>query len=72
MTKLPTNTTIISSKNLCDICGDNVASYYNCTWYIHFCSLMCFEKFLEGYNREIDEIALDMKSVEDLKKDSES
>ena len=54
---LPPNTVKVKPENKCDICGKKGAPYYNLTYYIHMCSIKCFEKFVKGYNREIEEIA---------------
>ena len=54
---LPSNTVKVSLKNKCDVCRKNAAKYYNITYYIHICSIECFEKFVAGYNKEIEEIA---------------
>ena len=68
MKNFPPNTTKVPLKNLCDECRTNLAGFYNTTWYIHFCSIECFKDFLKGYNTEIDDIALEMKRIEDLEK----
>lgn len=56
MNLLP-NTVEVASENKCDVCIEKGAKYYNITYYIHICSVECFEKFIVGYNREIEEIA---------------
>jgi len=52
------NTVKVAPENICDICKKRKASYYNLMYYIHICSTECYEKFIEGYNREINEIAI--------------
>lgn len=69
MEKFPLNTTKVPLKTKCDICQDKLAGYYNSNWYIHFCSLKCFESFLKGYYKEIDDIALEIKNADDLKEE---
>ena len=54
---LPPNTVEVKPENKCDVCEKKNAKYYNITYYIHICSIICFEKFVVGYNREIEEIA---------------
>ncbi len=54
---LPPNTIEVKPENTCDICKCKDAKYYNLTYYIHVCSIICFEEFVAGYNREIEEIA---------------
>ena len=54
---LPPNTVEVAPENKCDVCREKDAKYYNFTYYIHICSIECFEKFVAGYNREIEEIA---------------
>ena len=54
---LPPNTVEVSPENKCDVCKKNDAKYYNITYYIHICSIECFEKFVVGYNEEIEGIA---------------
>jgi len=54
---LPPNTIAVTLENKCDVCREKDAKYYNTTYYIHICSIACFEKFVVGYNREIEEIA---------------
>ena len=56
----------VTPENECDICKKKLAPYYSTVWYIHYCSDECFEQFIEGYNREIDEIAIEMKTVNQL------
>jgi len=51
---LPPNTNKIDPGGICDICQKNAAEYYNLTWYIHICSVECFEIFLQKYNEEIN------------------
>ncbi len=56
MMKLPPNTNKIETDvvHICDVCRKNNAKYYNLTWYIHICSVECFEIFIKNYNKEID------------------
>lgn len=54
---LPPNIVEVSPENKCDVCKEKDAKYYNTTYYIHICSIVCFEEFIAGYNREIEEIA---------------
>ena len=54
---LPPNTVKVAPENVCDVCGEKQAVYYNVIYYIHICSVECFETFIAGYNREIEEIA---------------
>ena len=54
---LPINTIKVKPENKCDVCKGKVAGYYNITYYIHICSTECFEEFIGGYNREIEEIS---------------
>ncbi len=54
---LPLDTIEVKPENKCDICKEKDAKYYNLTYYIHICSITCFEEFVVGYNREIEEIA---------------
>jgi len=54
---LPPNTVEVAPDNKCDVCGEELAKYYNVTYYMHICSVKCFETFVAGYNREIEEIA---------------
>lgn len=61
------DTVEVTPENMCDICQNKLAKYYNIRYYIHICSNECFEKFIAGYNREIEEIAqkrLDPDEVE--------
>lgn len=55
--KLPPNTIEVAPENICDVCKEKLAKYYNITYYIHVCSIKCFETFVGGYNREIEEIS---------------
>ena len=66
----PSGTSKVAPENPCDVCG-KPAGYYTSKWFVHICSIECFKTFLKRYNKEIDEIALEMKSVNDLKKDTE-
>jgi len=71
---LPPNTIEVKPENKCDICKVNIAKYYNIQYYIHICSNECFEKFIMGYNREIEEIArrkLDPDEMRDNRKEKE-
>ncbi|MHA1833413.1 MAG: hypothetical protein ACTSV7_05430 [Candidatus Baldrarchaeia archaeon] len=70
MDKLPPGTSKVSPENPCDVCA-KLAGHYNSQWFVHICSVECFKKFFKRYNKEIDEIALEMKTVSDLKKDAE-
>ena len=54
---LPPNIVEVALENKCDVCKEKDAKYYNTAYYIHICSIECFEKFVVGYNREIEEIA---------------
>jgi len=54
---LPPNTIKVAPENICDVCKEKQAKYYNTTYYIHICSIECFEMFVVGYNREIEEIS---------------
>lgn len=54
---LPLNTVEVAPENSCDICGKSGARYYNTKYYIHVCSIECLNTFIEGYNREIEDIA---------------
>ena len=54
---LPPNTVKVKPESKCDICKEKDAKYYNITYYIHICSIECFETFVTGYNREIEEIS---------------
>lgn len=51
------NTVEVALGNPCDVCREKGAKYYNTIYYIHVCSIECFETFVDGYNREIEEIA---------------
>jgi len=64
--QLPPNTTQVSLENKCDVCKENLAGYYNSDWYIHFCSIECFNKFIKGYNREIDNITIERLGPDDV------
>jgi len=66
MNQLPENTVHVPLENKCDICKENLAPYYNLTFYIHFCSMECFEKFIEGYNKEIDSISIERLKPDDI------
>jgi len=41
--KLPPNTNSVGPGHKCDVCRTAEAKYYNLTWYIHICSVECFE-----------------------------
>ncbi len=70
MDEFPPGTLKVTLENPCDVC--NVpAGYYNSQWFVHICSVKCFKTFFKRYSKEIDEIALEMKTVSDLKKDAE-
>jgi len=47
----------VTLESMCDVCKEKKAGYYNTTYYIHVCSVECFNDFIAGYNREIEEIA---------------
>jgi hypothetical protein len=66
---LPTNTTKVSPENKCDVCKDKMAVYYNLDWYIHFCSIDCFNTFVTGYNKEIDDITIERLTPDNIRKD---
>jgi len=66
MTSLPPNTVRVPLDQKCDVCNNHFAGYYNLTWYIHFCSVACFNSFLAGYYNEIDSIALEITDAADL------
>ena len=66
VSKFPEGSIKVPSDNLCDICKKVYASYYNTVWYIHFCSIGCFNIFIDRYNEEIDSIALEVKTAEEL------
>ena len=55
---LPPNTNKVASGHVCDVCQKNTAKYYNLTWYIHICSIKCFEIFLKKYNEEINNFSV--------------
>lgn len=59
MEQLPTNTVQVLPENKCDVCKENLAIYYNNTYYIHICSISCYEKFIEMYNKEIDDVTIE-------------
>lgn len=67
MSQLPLNTIQVTPENKCDVCKENPAQYYNLTWYIHICSIECFEKFIEGYNKEINDIVVKKLEPDDIK-----
>ena len=70
---LPPNTVKVSPENKCDICKEKNAKYYNITYYIHICSIKCFEKFIAGYNIEIEEISrkfLDPDEITPIRKNN--
>lgn len=71
MKKFPTTITKVPLENLCDVCKENLAGYYDRTRYIHVCSLECFKTFLDRYLEEIDAIAIEVKNASDLKEDSD-
>ena len=62
----PKTTKSVSPDNKCDICNKEYAIYYDTQWYIHYCSMECFNQFIQGYNKEIDEIAIEMKTASKL------
>lgn len=58
MQALPPNTVKVKPENMCDVCREKDAKYYiPSPYYIHICSTACFEKFIAGYNREIEEFS---------------
>ena len=63
----------VKPENECDVCKKKLAKYYNIVYYVHVCSEECWKLFLERYNIEIDEIALELKNANDLfgEKDAE-
>jgi len=61
----------VKAENKCDVCKERLASYYDTQWYIHYCSEECLNTFLEGYYKEIDEIAIEVKTAEGLFKEGE-
>lgn len=65
---LPLNTIEVKPENTCDVCNERVAKYYNTTYYIHICSIECFEKFIVGYNKEIEEISRRLLEPDELDK----
>ena len=54
MIDIPPNTNKVAPEHDCDICRTQKAIYYNLTYYIHICSVECFNRFEQGYNGEID------------------
>ncbi|KKL88918.1 hypothetical protein LCGC14_1919940, partial [marine sediment metagenome] len=71
---LPPDTVEVALENKCDICKDKNAKYYNTLYYIHICSNKCFEEFVVGYNREIEEIArkrLDPDEMKTIRKEKD-
>ena len=66
--KLPPNTIKVAPENLCDVCKKEKALYYNLTYYMHICSIKCFEDFVRGYNKEIDEIAIKKLDPDEMDK----
>jgi len=65
---LPPNTNIVKPENKCDICKKEYAKYYNTTFYIHFCSIKCFNQFINGYNKEIEEISTKLLEPDNITK----
>ena len=63
---LPPNTNKVASGHVCDVCQKNTAKYYNLTWYIHVCSEECFNKFIEMYNKEIDDVVIERLKPDDV------
>lgn len=61
----------VDTDAMCDVCQKEVANYYSTTWYLHICSLKCFNSFLYRYNKEINSIAFEIKKAEDLGDTSE-
>ena len=64
------NTIEVESTVKCDICKDKLAGYYNTDWYIHFCAVACYNEFVLRYNKEINDIALEIKTIEDMGEDT--
>lgn len=58
MFKLPPGTNEIGPGHTCDVCKEANAKYYNLIWYIHICSVECYETFIRMYNREIDDFII--------------
>jgi len=56
--KLPPNTNSVGPGHKCDVCRTAEAKYYNLTWYIHICSVECFEIFIQRYNEEINNFTI--------------
>lgn len=48
----------VGPGHICDVCREKEARYYNLTWYIHICSIECLERFIELYNKEIDNFSI--------------
>ena len=71
MKKLPPNTTQVPLENKCDVCKEKLAGYYNATWYIHICSIACYENFLKFYNNEVDEFTIVQLKPDKLAEDSD-
>jgi len=66
LTLFPERTVKVTTDIKCDVCKKKLANYYITIWYIHVCSLECFNSFIDRYNREINEIALEIKEAKNL------
>ena len=60
------NTVKVKLENKCDVCKENLAAYYNLTFYIHVCSKECWKKFIEEYYKEINEIAIEKQKPDKM------
>jgi len=69
MEQLPVNTIQVLPENKCDVCKENFAIYYNLTYYLHLCSTNCYEKFIEEYNKEIDDITIERLTPDESRKE---
>lgn len=66
MMELPVSIVKVAPVHKCDICKEKNAGYYDTLYYIHICSIECFNQFITGYNREIDEIARKLLKPDDV------
>lgn len=64
---LPPNIIKVAPENICDVCKKRKALYYNLTYYVHICSIGCYKTFVQGYNREINEIAIKLLKPDENK-----